>query len=54
MDSAVPSRAQGRETYVELMSGQEIDSTDGVSDIDADTFRVEPEKYLRAWRATRD
>lgn len=36
--------------YVELMTGQEIDNTEGIAELEVATFRNSPDLYLSAWR----
>jgi hypothetical protein len=38
--------------YVELMTGQEIDNTEGIAELGMVRFRSSPDIYLRAWRAS--
>lgn len=38
--------------YVELMTGQEVDNTEGIAELNVATFRNSPDLYLRAWLNT--
>ena len=36
--------------FVELITGQEIDNSEGIAELGATAFRNSPQVYMRAWR----